>query len=51
MYWKTEDYKRKMGIGESPVGALYKNVILVTNMRNSVYSNSIAQLFDCLSPP
>lgn len=50
LYWSTMDYRRKMRTGESPVGALYLVTMLLTNFRNCVYPNTIAQFFLC-SPP
>lgn len=50
LYWVTMDYKRKMYMGESPVGALYIVTILLTNLRNWVYPNSFSQYFNCPPP-
>ena len=50
LYWSTMDYKRKLRTGESPVGALYIAALLLTNIRNCVYPNTISQYFKC-SPP
>lgn len=38
-YWKAVDFKRKMCVLESPVGAMYKAAILLTNIRASIYLN------------
>ena len=49
-YWSTMDYKRKLRVGEFPVGALYIAAMLLTNFRNCVYPNPIAQYFSCRPP-
>jgi nuclease HARBI1 len=46
-YWSTMDYKRKLRVGECPVGALYIAAMLLTNFRNCVYPNPTAQYFSC----
>lgn len=50
IYFTTADYKRKMKIGESPLGTRYIAAMLLTNMKNSVYPNNIAQFFKCEPP-
>ena len=50
LYWTTVDFKRKMRFAESPVGALYLAAMLLTNMRNCIYPNTISQYFRCLPP-
>ena len=44
------DYKRKLRVGEFPVGALYIAAMLLTNFRNCVYPNPTAQYFSCRPP-
>lgn len=39
----TVDKKRKMYVGESPVGAFYLATMLLNNMRNCVYPNTVSQ--------
>lgn len=36
LYWSTVYYKRKMRLGESPVGTLSIPAMLITNRRNCV---------------
>jgi len=43
LHWTTVDYKRKMQIGESGVGALYVAAMLLANLRNCVYPNTVSQ--------
>lgn len=50
LYWSTVDFKRKMRIGEGPVGLLYIAAMMLTNFRNCIYPNSVSQYFKC-SPP
>lgn len=50
LYWKIVAYKRKLCIGESPVGDLCISAMMLTNMRHCVYPTSIAQFFDCIKP-
>jgi hypothetical protein len=45
--WTTMDYKRKLPVGECPVGGLYIAAMLLTNFRNCVYPNHTAQYFSC----
>jgi nuclease HARBI1 len=49
-YWSTMDYKRKLRVGEFPVGALYIAAMLLTNLRNCIYPNPTAQYFSCRPP-
>eukprot|EP00171_Calliarthron_tuberculosum_P019957 IDg19957t1 len=39
LYWTSVDYRRKMLVTESPVGAMYIAAMLLTNMRNCVHPN------------
>eukprot|EP00171_Calliarthron_tuberculosum_P001768 IDg1768t1 len=48
--WTSMDFKRKLRIGESPVGALYVAAALLTNVRNCIYPNPISQYFGCEPP-
>lgn len=50
LYWSTVDFKRKMRIGEAPVGLLYIAAMLLTNFRNCIYPNTVSQYFNC-NPP
>lgn len=50
LYWSTVDYKRKILLSQSPMGALYIATLLLTNMQNFVYSNTVPQYFSCLPP-
>lgn len=50
LYRTKLGYKRKMRIAESPVGALYLGAMLLTNMFNCVYPNTIAQCLKCTAP-
>lgn len=50
LYWTTVDFKSKMRIAESPVGSLYLCAMLLTNMRNCLYPNTISQYFKCPPP-
>lgn len=43
LYWTNLDWKRKMRISESPIGALYLTAMLLTNMRSCVYANTVSQ--------
>ena len=45
--WTALDFKRKMKIGESPVGSMYLAEILLRNCRNCCYPNTISQYFSC----
>ena len=47
LYYSTVDFKRKLRLGESSVGMLYKAAMLVTNIRNAIYPNQVAQFFQC----
>jgi DDE superfamily endonuclease len=49
-YWSCVDFKRKLSINQSPVGALYIAAMLLTNFRNCVYPNPISKYFDCHPP-
>lgn len=49
-YWTTVDFKRKMRLKESPIGALYQAAVVLTNMRACVYPNQTSQYFDCAPP-
>ena len=49
-YWTLVDFKRKMRVRESAVGAMYIAAVILTNVRNCCYPNTISQYFDC-SPP
>eukprot|EP00171_Calliarthron_tuberculosum_P001528 IDg1528t1 len=50
LYWTTLDFKRKLRIAEAPVGTLYICGMLLTNMRNCIYPNTISQYFNCTPP-
>lgn len=50
LYWTTVDFKRKMRIGEAPVGLLYVSAMLLTNFRNCLYPNTVSQYFNCTPP-
>lgn len=50
LYWSSMDYKRKMRIGHTPIGALFLAAMLLTNIRNCVYPKSISRLFTYLTP-
>lgn len=50
LYWGKMDFKRKLRIRESPVGALYLSAMLLTNIRNCLYPNQTAQYFK-VAPP
>jgi len=41
------DFKRKPRIKESPVGELYIAGMLLTNLSNCVYPNTVSQYFGC----
>ena len=45
LYHSTVD--RKLRLGESSVGMLYKAAMLVTNIRNAIFPNQVAQFFQC----
>ena len=47
LYFSTIDIKRTFRVGESSVGMLYKAAMLVTNIRNAIYPNQVAQFFQC----
>lgn len=49
-YWTTVDFKRKMKVGEAPVGKMYLCAILLTNFRNCFYPNETSQYFNCEPP-
>ena len=40
--WTALDFKRKMKVGESPVGSLYLAGMLLSNCRNCCYPNIIS---------
>ena len=48
--WTTLDFKRKMKIGENPVGSIYLAGMLLSNCRNRAYPNTISQYFSCTAP-
>lgn len=48
LYWTTVDFKRKLRVGESSIRLLYIGEMLLTNLRSSIYPNSIAKYFKCL---
>ena len=50
LYWSYVDFKRKMRTREHAVGAIYVAAVLLTNMRNCIYPNSISQYFECPPP-
>lgn len=50
LYWSKVDFKHKMRIAESPVGAIYLAAILLTNLRNCVYPNKVSLYFDYAPP-
>lgn len=49
-YWTVLGFKRKLRIGESPVAALYFSGMLLRNVRNCIYPNTVSEYFGC-SPP
>ena len=49
-YWPRMDHKRSLRVGQDPVGNLYLVAMLLTNIRNCVYSNLISQYFQ-IQPP
>ena len=49
-HWTSMDFKRKLRVREAAVGSLYIVAVLLTNVRNCVYPNSISQYFNCLPP-
>ena len=44
-YWTLLDYRRKLRVKEAAVGSLYLAAILLTNVRNCCYPNTISQYF------
>lgn len=50
MYFTTVDFKRKMKLFESPIGLLYLSSMLMSNFRNCIYPNQVAQYFGCEPP-
>lgn len=50
MYWLFVDIKRKLLLGEYHVGMLYIAQVLLTKLRNCVYSIKIAQYFGIYPP-
>ena len=49
-YWTLLDYRRKLRVKEAAVGSLYLAAILLTNVRNCCYPNTISQCFGCHPP-
>ena len=49
-YWTIFDLKRNLRVKEFGVGALYIAGVLLTDLRNCCYPNSISQFFACLPP-
>lgn len=50
MHFSVVDYKRKMTLLEIPVELLFLCYMSLTNFRNCIYPNQIAQYFDCAPP-
>ena len=50
IYWSSVDFKRKLRVRQSPVGLLYLSAMLLTNIRNCCYPNTISQYFG-VKPP
>lgn len=50
LYWTTVDFKRKLRVGEVAVGMMYMGAILLHNIRNCLYPNTISQYFQCHPP-
>ena len=50
LYFPVCDTKRKMKLGESPVGLLYLGTMLMCNLHNSCYPNQISRYFG-VTPP
>lgn len=50
LYWASVDFKRKLRVEESPAGMLYLGAMLLTNMRNCCYPNTVSQYFN-VTPP
>lgn len=46
-YWTTVDFKRKMKVGEGPVGAVYLACLILTNLRNCLHPNPVSHYFAC----
>ena len=49
--WTAIDFKRKLRIGQSPVGLMYLCTMLLHNCRACIYPNQISQKFKCPPPP
>ena len=47
MHFTIVDFKRKMKLLEGPVGLLFLCCMFLSNCRNCIYPNQIAQYFDC----
>ena len=50
LYWTAVDFKRKLRVEQLPAGTLYTGAMLLTNIRNCCYPNSVSQYFDCQPP-
>ena len=49
-YWTAVDFKRKLRVEQLPAGTLYTGAMLLANIRNGCYPDSVSQYFDC-NPP
>lgn len=49
-YWTVADFKRKLMIGQAPVGSLYLGCLLLCNFRCCLYGSPISEYFDSKAP-